>query len=142
MPVWLRGAFLTGTLVAGLTLVSQPAMAAPSESLVASSASTKRAVVLAVNEFLGSFRSDRCFQVWVTRSNPNWATWSWVNRVPASCRPRDGFPTFFRRSAGGGFAFAGDVKPAWSNRVTCRFVTNPPAQVARDFGCDRWSVKP
>lgn len=129
----------------GLGLLAPTAQAAPS-SLVDATASTKRAVIAAINDELGEYRPARCFKIRVAKSNRGWATWYWSNYANTQpygvCRPFDGFPDFYKRTGRSTFVYAGDVKPAWTTRTTCRFLIAPPARVARDFGCDRWSVRP
>ena len=140
----LLSAVVAAALVAGAGIAAAPAQASHNSALVNASAVTSRAVIEAVNDHLGTYRPARCFKVWVARSNPGWATWGFSGRATndKSCQPFDGFPTFFRRVGSGAFTYAGDVKPAWTSRMTCRFVFAPPTRVIGDLGCDRWSVRP
>lgn len=132
---------VAAVLLLGTALTVPSASALHTWDLVEPSAATNKGVIAGVNAHLGSQRPEWCFRVRVARSHADWATFGWSEGATGKspCFAFDGITTFFRKTSGRTWVYAGDG-PGW-NLTKCTFRVRPPRGVPADFGCHWWKVK-
>ena len=107
---------------------------APTNGLTRASGAQAQGVIKAVNSRSGTQRPSACFDVWVTKSNSNWATWTYSKKAysMASCAMTDGYMEFYVKS-GSRWKWAGRYSGVSAPR--CFFSINPPFTVQQQLGC-------
>ena len=140
-----RAGLLTASLtVSAGALVGVPGAAEakpPTPGLVKASREVAKGVVAAIDA-RDTSRSDPptwCFDVWVARSDGNWATWTWSPKAAEGgnlsvCQPTDGFREFLTRKGGSKWVYAGRFTGRGDE---CLWEKKAPASVRRDMGCGR-----
>lgn len=129
-------------LVSVAVMLGIPVAAAaspPTKGLVAAPAGKARAVVAAINRTPEPKRPSWCYDVWLARSDPAWATWTFSHAAYGAqeeCVMMDGLREFYHWTG---------KRWAWAGRFSgvqvplCFFVKNytPSLAVIKDLGCAR-----
>jgi hypothetical protein len=129
-------ALVAVALAALLGPIGHASAKAPTSGLVRASDSVAAAVVKAVNANTRPQRPASCFEVWVTKSSSQWATWTFSKSAGSrpACTLVDAYREFYS-SSGGKWKWAGRFSGVES--PLCFFAPKalPGLQVQRDLGC-------
>ncbi len=128
--------FASVTLI-GLSFPAVAHSAPPTRGLTKASAAVAVEVVAAVNRVSNLARPVKCFDVWVTKSDPKWATWTFSRaayRTGSDCALVDAYAEFYNKSG---------RKWKWAGRFSgtetplCFFTAGvlPGLTVQRQLGC-------
>ena len=82
MRMGMRVVAVLGGLVVGGSVLAPVAVSAapPISGLVKASSSVGRDVAAGIKAYRGTSSPAWCFDVWVTKSDSRWATWTWSKR--------------------------------------------------------------
>ena len=130
-------AVLASATFFGISFPSAAHSAPPTKGLTKASTAVAVEVVAAVNRVNDPTRPAKCFDVWVTKSDPNWATWTFSRaayRAGSDCAVVDAYAEFYNTS-GRKWKWAGRF--SGTDTPLCFFTASvlPGLTVQRQLGC-------
>jgi hypothetical protein len=130
-------ALFASVMLTGVSFPTAAQSAPPTKGLTKASTAIAMEVVAAVNRVNNPARPAKCFDVWVTKSDPNWATWTFSRaayRTGSDCALVDAYAEFYNKT-GRKWKWAGRF--SGTDTPLCFFTVGvqPGLTVQRQLGC-------